>query len=406
MGAMKIRKAFKYRLKINDAQKQKMSSFAGSCRFVWNKALSIQRERLDNKQPLLSYNELAAALVQWKSEEATTFLRDAPSQSLQQALRQLDRAFREAFDKKNQKQFPRFKKKGMRDSFCYPQDFQPDESNSRIYLPKISYVGYRKSREIEGIPKNVTVSLHAGAWYVSIQTAQEVEQPIHSKTSMVGIDVGIKHFATLSDGTIYSSRNAYRHYEGGLRYYQRCLSRKQKFSKNWCETKKIIQGIHTKIANIRQDDLHKISNDISKNHAIIVLEDLRIKNMSASASGTRESPSTHLKAKAGLNKSILDQGWGEFARQLEYKQLWKGGRTIFVPPRNTSRACSQCGHTSAENRRTQARFACTVCNYTNNADINAAYNIVAAGHAVLACGEMALSHSVKQEPSMSAAHAA
>jgi putative transposase len=247
--------------------------------------------------------------------------------------------------------------------------------------------------------------LHAGAWYISVQTEQEVEQPIHPKTSMVGIDMGVKQFATLSDGTIYSPLNTYRLYEKKLRYYQRRLSRKQKFSKNWLKVTKIIQGIHTKIADVRRDDLHKISNDISKNHAIIILEDLRITNMSASASGTRESPGKQVRAKSGLNKSILDQGWGEFARQLEYKQLWKGGRTLFVPPHNTSRACSQCGYTSAENRKTQARFACVACNYTTNADINAAYNIVAAGHAVLACGEMALSHSVKQEPTMSAAHA-
>jgi putative transposase len=405
MGGMKIRKACKFQLKAHPSQKHTMSRYAGACRFLWNKALAFQMERLEKKQPILSYNKMAAELVKWKVEEATTFLQDTPSQSLQQVLRRLDRALREAFDKKNPKQFPQFKKKGRRDSFSYPQGFKIDDSNSRIYLPKIGFVRYRKSREIEGMPKNVTISLHAGAWSISVQTEKEVEQPVHPKASMVGIDMGVKQFATLSDGTIYSTLNAYRHYEKKLRYYQRRLSRKQKFSKNWLKVTKIIQGIHTKIADVRRDDLHKISNDISKNHAIIILEDLRITNMSASASGTRESPGKQVRAKSGLNKSILDQGWGEFTRQLEYKQLWKGGHTLFVPPHNTSRACSQCGHTSAENRKTQARFACVACNYTTNADINAAYNIVAAGHAVLACGEMALSHSVKQEPTMSAAHA-
>ncbi len=164
---------------------------------------------------------------------------------------------------------------------------------------------------------------------------------------------------------------------------------------------------HHKISNVRQDYLQKTSTTISKNHAIVVLEDLQVKNMSRSAAGTKENPGRQVKAKSGLNKSILDQGWAEFRRQLEYKQLWRGGKVIAISPQNTSRRCSSCGYIAAENRKTQAGFKCISCHFASNADVNAARNILAAGHAVLACGETAsLSRSMKQEPTLSAAPAA
>jgi putative transposase len=120
--------------------------------------------------------------------------------------------------------------------------------------------------------------------------------------------------------------------------------------------------------------------------------------MSQSAAGSREAPGRNVKAKSGLNKSILDQGWFEFRRQLEYKQAWRGGDVLAVPPRHTSRTCPVCGHVSADNRRTQARFACVECRYENNAGVVGAINVLAAGHAVLACGELVRScRSMKQE---------
>jgi putative transposase len=133
---------------------------------------------------------------------------------------------------------------------------------------------------------------------------------------------------------------------------------------------------------------------------MVVLEDLRVSNMSASARGTMEQPGRNIWAKAGLNKAILDQGWFEFRRQLKYKQAWRGGMVLAINPRNTSRTCPACGHVSADNRQSQAYFACVNCGFQGNADVVAANNILAAGLAVSACGESVLSgHSVKQEPS-------
>jgi putative transposase len=140
---------------------------------------------------------------------------------------------------------------------------------------------------------------------------------------------------------------------------------------------------------IRKDNLHKTSHILSKNHALICLEDLQIKNMSKSASGTLKKPGKNVKAKRGLNKAILNQGWYELRRQLEYKQSWRGGRVVLVSPRNTSRTCPYCDDISSENRPTQSLFICRRCRYENHADVVGAINILRAGHVRLACGEMA-----------------
>jgi putative transposase len=215
----------------------------------------------------------------------------------------------------------------------------------------------------------------------------------------VGIDVGIAQFATLSDGTVHAPLNSFKRYEARLRTAQRAMSRKVKFSRNWTKAKTRVQRIHARIANCRKDFLHKASTTISKTHAMVVIEDLPVRNMSQSAAGTVDAPGRHVRAKSGLNKAILDQGWAEFRRHLEYKLQWTGGWLVAVPPQHTSQTCPTCGLVSAENRQTQARFVCVACGFADHADLVGAINILAAGHAVLACGEVAQSGaSMKQEP--------
>ncbi len=384
---MKILKAFKFRLKTNKTQQAKMNNFAGSCRFVWNKALAGQKERLAAGQSCLNYTKMAGELVDWKQQGETAFLKEVHSQILQQKLMDLSQALQEAFDKTNPKQFPRFKKKGLsQDSFRYPQGFKIEQGNSRVFLPKIGWVRYINSRNITGEPKNVTVKRDGEHWYISVQTEFEIEQPVHCCETIVGIDVGIAQFAALSDGTVIPSINSFAKHEGKLRKEQRKLSRKTKFSNNWKRQVKKVQKCHKRIRNVRHDFLHKATTAISKNHAVIVVEDLKTANMSKSASGTKEQPGKNVKAKSGLNKSILDQGWGEFRRQLEYKQQWRGGKVIAVQPQYTSQKCSNCGTISADNRQSQAHFRCVTCGHEENADVNAARNILAAGRAVLVCG--------------------
>lgn len=401
---MKRLQAFKYELMPNGQQKRQMSSFAGSCRFVFNKALALQQDwyKLDNTTKF-NYTKIANLLPSWKKDLA--WLAESPSQTLQQALKDLEKAYKNFFSKRAG--FPRFKKKGQRDSFRYPQGFKLDQGNSRIFLPKLGWVRYRNSRKVLGKVSNVTVKRVADKWFVYIQTTRKVKQNKHSTKSAIGIDMGITRFASLSDGTYITPLNSFKRHEARLRKAQQAMSRKIKFSNNWNKAKTKVQRLHALISNCRQDYLHKTSTMISKNHAIVCIEDLQVRNMSRSAAGTTKQPGKNVRAKSGLNKAILDQGWSEFKRQLDYKLTWLGGCLIVVPPHNTSRTCPDCNHTSPDNRKTQASFACVRCGFKGNADTVGAINILARGHRVTACGE-AVRHAkpvkakcaalVKQEP--------
>jgi putative transposase len=395
---MLIRKAFKYRLRTDAVIEAGFRRVAGCRRFVWNNGLAAIKAALDSGEKRPKYIHLCAALTEIKQNQ--TFLAtDAPSQALQQALKDLDRAVKDAFDPKQPlKEFPTFKKKGKSvESFRIPQGFEIDQGNSRIKLPKLGWLGYRNSRKIEGTPKNVTVSLHCGHWYISIQTEQEVAEPVHLSKRQIGGDRGINSFLALSDGTLIQPLNAYKCASRKLARLQRQLSRKIKFSENWKKCKQKISRLHSKTANMRKDHLHKLSTIIAKNHGVVVLEDLKVKGMSASASGSIEAPGKKVRQKSRLNRSILDQGWGEFARQLEYKLRWLGGTLIKVPAAYTSQKCSCCSHTESGNRYRQ-QFICLSCGFQAHADINAAKNILAAGLAVIACGEhLDVSGSMKQE---------
>jgi putative transposase len=375
--------AFKFELRPNGQQKQQMRFYAGACRFVYNKALALQKERYERGEKKLSYVQLSRLLTEWRNSEELAWLADAPAQPLQQKLKDLEQAYSNFFAKRAD--FPRFKKKGRnQDSFRYPDPNQIklDQDNSRIFLPKLGWVRYRNSRKVLGELRNVTVSFKGGKWFVSIQTRREVEKPI-AKGGAVGVDLGIARFATLSDGTFYVPLNSFKRHQDSLRKAQQSLSRKVKFSKNWEKAKIKVQRIYTRITNVRQDFLHKTSTAISKSHAIVCIEDLQVSNMSKSAAGTVDAPGKNVRAKSGLNRSILDQGWYEFRRQLEYKLAWNGGRLVVVPPKNTSRTCPCCGYISEDNRPTQDKFACVECGFKDNADLVGAINILSRGMKIL-----------------------
>ena len=378
MQAMKRLQAFQFRLEPNGEQQRLMHQFAGCCRFVYNRALALQEERHAAGQPPLGYSKRCAVLKQWKADPDMVWLNAADSQILQQTLKDLGRAYTNFFEQRAE--HPTFKKKGCSlESFRYPPRVQLDQGNRRVYLPKIGWVRYRNSRAVEGAIKNVTVSRRADHWMVSIQTEREVDMPLPVTTSAVGIDVGVARFATLSDGSFIAPRNRFKPHEEALRKAQQAMSRKVKFSRNWIKAKAKVQRLQARIANVRRDFLHQTSTTISQNHALVIIEDLKVSNMTASAAGTLEQPGKRVRQKAGLNKAILDQGWGTFRRQLDYKLAWNGAHLIAVPPHHTSQTCPVCGHVSAENRQTQARFACVVCGYENHADVVGAINIRARG---------------------------
>jgi putative transposase len=288
------------------------------------------------------------------------------SQTLQQALKDLYRGYTNF--KEGRAQFPTFLKKGKKDSFRYPQGFEVDNQNGRIKLPKLGWMRYRKSQDVLGEAKNITISESCGKWFVSIQTEREVETPQHPSSSSVGMDQcqPLKKFLPK------------------LAKLQRRMSRKKKFSKNWRKAKAKVTKVHRHIANIRKDYVHQASNNISKNHVVVCIEDLQVQNLSKSATKNRAQ-------KSGLSRSILDASPFELRRQLEYKTQWRGGLLVLVPAKNTSRTCpvvlGGCGPVSAENRKSQAKFVCVSCGFSAHADFLGAVNIREAGLASLACSQ-------------------
>jgi putative transposase len=423
-----IRKqAFEFELQPNGEQIRDMRRFLGCKRVIYNKALALNEEMYQLIGKKHTRFQLDKLITEWKKE--LPWLSKAPSQTLQQALVDLDFAYARFFadikkgfriapkDKKLRKILrkrgvplaypPTFKKKGQHDSFRYPQGVTLDQANNRIQMPKLDWMRYRNSQEVLGEIKNVTVSESCGKFFVSIQTEREVEIPNHPSSSDIGIDMGVAKFATMSDGGVSELPNTSR-LEERKKFLQKKLKNKVKFSSNWKKLQLRIRKIDCQVSNIRNNHRHQFTNTITKNHGIVYGDDLEIKKMTKSAKGTKEEPGKNVRQKSGLNRSLQRQGIGEVNRQLKYKSEWRGGVYIACPPAYGSQHCPSCGRTAKENRKTQELFRCInpECQFEANADWVAALNKLEAGRAFVACGEFPSwtrfgayeTSSVKQEP--------
>ena len=352
---MLILKAFQFRLKPSPDIAQQFSQIAGSCRFVFNKALGLHQ-----KGSKFSYTNSANLLPSWKQQEETKWLKEPPSQALQQSLKDLEQAF---IRHKTGSGFPNFKKKGKKDSFRIPQGFEIDQHNSRIFLPKIGFIRYYKHRNISGIPKNLTITRNLNSWDISIQTEQEVPDKIHKKlNNSIGLDLGVKNLLVSSEGTYIKPINSYQRNETKVSRLNQVLAKKEKGSVRRTYVLSKLRQVYGKIRSIRKDFIHKLTTKLTKNHGTIIVEDLNIQKMLETGSSS-------------LNKGILDQSFGEIKRQLKYKLLWAGGQLIEVNPAYTSQTCNVCGVVDANSRVTRDKFLCTACGNESCADLNAAKNI-------------------------------
>ncbi len=294
------------------------------------------------------------------------------------AVRALDNAFQRFFSGLGE--FPTPRKKFVNDSFTLPDpsylDFKRlNRKRGAIKLPKVGWVKLVGYRPIDGELRSITISRKVGHWYAAIAWRQEKPDPKLSDKPSVGLDRGIAVFAALSDGTKIGPLNAFKTIREKLSKAQRKLARKKKFGANWKKQKAKITRLHQKAANARKDFLHKLSTKLAENQGVVKIERLQVKNMSRSAKGTVEAPGRNVKAKSGLNRSILDQGWSMFATMLRYKLAERGGQLVEVDPRYTSQACAECGSIDRANRPDQATFVCVSCGHADNSDINAARNI-------------------------------
>lgn len=376
-------KAYKFRLEPTTSQREQLGSVAGSCRFIFNHFLAVQKDlynqRKEQNNPsikFLSYPQTSALLTQMKEEEVTSWLQTTPSQSLQQSLMDLDRAIKGWLKKKTG--FPRFKKKGVHDSFRLPVAPIVNQVDRTIRLPKLGQIRYRKSREVTGTIKSATASREGKHWFISLLTEQSENLEPHPSTTSVGIDVGVTHFATLSTGE-HIDLPKLDHLIARTISLQQRLSHKQKGSNNRRKAQHKLSRAHTRLRNTRHDFLHKTSTTIAKNHSCVVMEDLKVTNMLRSARGTKKQPGRNVKAKSGLNRSIAKQAWSTFRNLLAYKLDNLNGELRLVDPRHTSQTCPACLTVDKRNRRSQSSFKCVSCGHTANADVNAATNILMLG---------------------------
>jgi putative transposase len=389
-----MHKSYKFRLEPTDKQAKALAYIAGSCRFVYNYFLSIQKKLYEKRKAtgdenikFLTYPETSRILTQLKQEEETKWLKNPSSHVLQQTLIDLNKAIINWLRRKTG--FPRFKKKGVHDSFRIPLPPKLDDNTNKVYVPKIGWVKFRKSRDIKGITRSFTISREGEHWYISILTKQKEEQLLHPNfNTCVGIDLGVKHFATLSTGIHIDLPDFSKLYKQ-LASTQKQYSHKKKGSKNQRKVGARMAKIHRKIRNKRLDCLHKVSTAIAKRYGTVVMEDLKIINMMKSAKGTKEKPGKNVKAKSGLNRSIARQGWGIFCNLLDYKLKFLGGELRLVSPHYTSQTCPRCLRRDPRNRKSQSVFECVDCGHVDNADVNAARNILRIGmiHGVSPCDD-------------------
>ncbi len=355
-----IMKGYKFRLYPTKDQETVLRQQAGSNRFVWNLYLGKNKELHETTGKFMFYNEMANSLPDLKKEKYHEFLNEVFSQSLQQTLKHLDRAMRDCF--KKSKGFPVFKKKSkFNDSFTVPQKFRI--MRKRIFIPKVGEVRYVKHRPILGKVKNITVSLDGNQWYVSICSEINKELPVvkYNADNVVGIDLGVKTFATLSDRTKVENPKLTKKHEKKLALLQKRLAKKKHGSNNRLKLKTKIQNLHRRIRDCRNDNLHKVTSRMIAKYDGLVCEDLSVKEM--------------VKDKQ-YAKGISDCGWSKFTDLLKYKSAWNGRLYREIDRYDpSSQRCSKCGFINKLLTISDRVWTCSSCQAVLDRDDNASDNV-------------------------------
>ena len=369
------------------AKARKMFQIAGACWYVWNhfreKNLADYQKSRDGKgeRPSASYFSLGVEFTRLRHE--TDWLRELPANPIKHTLKYFADALKEAMVGKKGFPKPRSRRRTA-PSFTLPskENFRIKNIDRKYSLLRIPLVGWVKLTRRggnpweDGAPKQVVLRHDGHRWRAFVFYEIEVEQKLDDG-EFLGVDMNVRQVAT-SDGHFYFLPDLKKK-EARRKRYQRRMARQVKGSNRRKDTKKKLAKVSRKIANIRKNWIHQTTKEIAEKCGTVIVEDLKVKNMTASAKGTIENPGKNVKQKAGLNRAMQDTALGELRRNLEYKC----GRLIEVNPAYTSQTCSKCGHVDKENRKTQARFLCVSCSYASNADTNAAINIRRLGMARL-----------------------
>ncbi|MDH6131572.1 putative transposase [Kitasatospora sp. MAA4] len=389
----------RYRLELTDDQVVLCETFGDICRSVWNTALE-QRREYRRRGGWMNYVPQAAELAEAKRD--FPWLSDAPSHVLQQTLRDLDRACREhgTFT-------VRWRSKARWcPTFRFPAGKliaveRLGRKWGRAKLPKLGWVRFRWSRPLGGQIRSATVTRRGRHWFVSflVDDARTTPEKHAMPNTAVGVDRGVKVAATTSDGVFHGRPFATPGEVARLRRLQQKLSRCKRGSNRRKAVVASINAITGRVRNRRADFCAQTAAELTTRNAVVVLEDLRIRNMTASAAGTVDAPGRQVRQKAGLNRAILDKGWHLLELALRNAARTTGTSVVLVPAAYTSQTCNECRHVDPKSRESQASFRCTACGHTAHADVNAAKNILnAAGHAVSGRGDLGIGRSVKRQP--------
>jgi len=355
---MEIILSHKIKLEPNKEQIVYFSKACGIARFAWNWGLVKWQEQYEAglKPSGLAlkkeFNAVKGTDFRW-TYEVTKYACQQPFIFLQKAFVNF---FSGAAD------YPKFKKKGVHDSFYIGNDHF-DIEGKKIRFPKLGWVRMRECLRFSGKVISATVSKVAGMWFVSVSVRLGITPEACEKQAAAGVDLGIAKLATVSDGSVAENPKAYRKLEKKLAKLQRSLSRKVKGSKNREKAKKKVARIHYRISCIRQDSLHKLTARLTRNYSAVVIEDLNVKGMMRNEK---------------LSKSLSDMGFYEFRRQLEYKMRMTGGKVI-VADRwfPSTKKCSQCGNVNTEITLADRIYTCQTCGLVTDRDYNAALNLKA-----------------------------
>ncbi len=390
----------RYRLLPTPAQQAVLRDHCGHARYVWNLAVEQHAHWRPGRKGAPRYLEQCRQLTAARAEHPWLA---AGSQTVQQqALRDFARARTAFFDPGNPAGRPSWRKAGRHEGFRVvgrgrQWDVRPvSRKAGRVWVPKAGWVRFRWSRAVPPGAKSYRVTMdRAGRWHIAFAVIPE-PVPAPGNGQAVGIDRGVTVSAALSTGDLLHCPVLTGRERTRLRRMQRKLARAARRSNRRGQVRHAIARLRTHETDRRKDWAERVSTDIVRRFDVIRVEDLQITNMTRSAKGTRENPGRNVRQKAGLNRGILDSGWGLLVRRLEDKAP---DRVEKIKPHYTSQRCSACGQVDRDSRESQAVFRCTACGFVGHADVNAARNI-AAGHAVTARGGDGGTRPVNREPQL------
>lgn len=387
-AGVRIRKSFRYRVYPTPAQADRLAAWEHALRFLWNIAHEQRlmahgsRCKVDARYPTAfdQINELTALRAE------LPWLADVPRNVAAQALCELDKAWQRCF--KRLSRAPRWKRKG-RDTvpLCEPHHKLFAVGNDTITFPKIGALRAVIHRPLVGKPKTCALVRDGDAWFAAVACEYELPDPLPSTKPAVAIDRGVVNLLADSNGRIVPNPRPLEALKGRIARAQRTVARRKKGSKNQQKARVRVARLQRKARRQRDAVLHRESHHYAKNHGTVIVERLDIRSMTASARGSIEQPGVKVRQKAGLNRAILDSGWGRFVEMLRYKVVPVGGAVVEVPAAYSSQTCADCGVVDAASRRSQSEFECVACGHRANADVNAAKVLYTRGsHGGAGCG--------------------